>query len=98
VDFAETGERALELIRSQRYSVIFLDNTLPDADAYDFCGQIRRHPQHRDAVVVMLMSESSAADRVMGLLAGFDNYLVKPIQTDKFNDLWTELLRPAASI
>jgi CheY-like chemotaxis protein len=97
-DFAETLERALELIESHRYSVIFLDNTLPDGDAYDFCGQIKKHPLQGEATVVMLTAESSPADRVMGLLAGFDNYLVKPIQTATFNDLLTELLRSPAAI
>jgi CheY-like chemotaxis protein len=98
VDFAETIERALELIESHRYSVIFLDNTLPDGDAYDFCGQIKKHPLHSEAIVVMLTADSSPADQVMGLLAGFDNFLVKPIQTATFNDLLTGLLRPPAAI
>jgi twitching motility two-component system response regulator PilG len=98
VDFAESGERALELIDAQRYSVIFLDGTLPDEDAYEVCGRIKKHPLQREAVVVMLTSSSSPADRVMGVLAGFDNYLVKPIQRAMFNNLAAELVRPAAAI
>lgn len=98
VDFAETGERALELIDVHRYSIIFLDGTLPDEDAYEICGQIKKHPLQRDVVVVMLTSSSSPADRVMGMLAGFDNYLVKPIQRAMFNDLAADLVRPAAAI
>jgi two-component system, cell cycle response regulator len=98
VDFAETGERALELTDTNRYSVIFLDGTLPDEDAYELCGRIKKQPLQREAVVVMLTSSSSPADRVMGLLAGFDNYLVKPIQREMFNDLAAELVRPAAAI
>jgi CheY-like chemotaxis protein len=98
VDFAETGERALELIQSHRYSVIFLDNTLPDRDAHVFCGQIKKHPLHREAIVVMLTADPSPASRVMGLLAGFDNYLAKPIQTAAFGELLAEVLRPATTI
>jgi twitching motility two-component system response regulator PilG len=98
VDFAETGERALELIDAHRYSIIFLDGTLPDEDAYELCGRIKKHPLQREAVVVMLTSSSSPADRVMGLLAGFDNYLVKPIQRAMFNGLAADLVRPAAAI
>lgn len=97
-DFAETGAQALELVQLHRYSHIFLDNTLPDRDAYDFCGQIRKHSLQSEATVVMLTADPSAADRVMGLLAGFDNYLVKPIQTTAFNDLLAGLARPAAAI
>ena len=97
-DFAETGARALELVQLHRYSHIFLDNTLPDRDAYDFCGQIKKHSLQSEATVVMLTADPSAADRVMGLLAGFDNYLAKPIQTTAFNDLLAGLARPAAAI
>ena len=96
VEFAETGERALKMIDSRRYSAIFLDGTLADEDAYEICGQIKRHPLQQAAVVVMLTCGASPADRVMGALAGFDNYLVKPIHPAMFNDLAAELVRPAA--
>jgi CheY-like chemotaxis protein len=98
VDFADTGGRALELTDTHRYSVIFLDDTLPDEDAFELCGRIKKLPLQRDAVVVMLTSGSSSADRVMGLLAGFDNYLHKPIQRTMFNHLAAEFVRPAAAI
>jgi len=98
VEFAETGERALKMVDSRRYSVIFLDGTLADEDAYEICGQIKRHPLQREAVVVMLTSGASPADRVMGALAGFDNYLVKPIHPAMFNHLAAELVRPAATL
>jgi CheY-like chemotaxis protein len=98
VEFAETGERALKMIDSRRYSVIFLDGTLADEDAYEICGRIKRHPLQQEAVVVMLTCGASPADRVMGALAGFDNYLVKPIHPAMFNDLAAELVRPAAAL
>ena len=98
LDFAASAARALELMDAHGYSVIFLDATLPDQDAYELCGRIKRHPSQRDAVVVMLTGGLTAAERVMGLLAGFDNYLVKPIQPAMFNELATEILRPATAI
>ena len=98
LDFAETGERALELTEAHRYSVIFLDRTLPDRDAYDLCGRIKKRPLQKEAVMVMLTSSSAPADRAMGLLAGFDNYLSKPIKPAVFNNLAADLVRPAAGI
>ena len=98
MDFAETGERALELIDAHRYSVIFLDSTLPDWDTYELCERIKKNALQGEAVLVMVASQSSPADRVMGVLAGFDNFLIKPIQSTKFNDLVAELVRPAAAI
>jgi CheY-like chemotaxis protein len=96
LDFADTADQALELLATNRYSVIFLDGTLQDEDVYDLCGRIKKHPLQNQAVVVMLTRSASPADRVMGMLAGFDNYLLKPIQRETFNELVAEIVRPAA--
>jgi DNA-binding response OmpR family regulator len=98
VDFAATGGQALQLIDTHAYGIIFLDVTLPDEDAYEICGRIKKHPLQQGATVVMLTSSSSSADRVMGVLAGFDNCLVKPVQRGAFSELAAELLRPSAAI
>lgn len=98
VDFAESGAQALELIDARSYSVIFLDERLPDQDAYELPGIIKRHARQRQAVVVMLTDSSSPADQVMGLLAGFDNFLLKPVQRAQFNELAPELVRSAAAV
>jgi DNA-binding response OmpR family regulator len=98
VDFAETGMRALELIEQRPYSVVFLDVGLPDEDAYEICGLIKRNPLQQGVVAVMLTKSSSAADQVMGMLAGFDNCLVKPIKPDVLAELAAELLRPSMVI
>ena len=98
LDFADTGAHALELMSTNGYSVIFLDGTLPDEDVYDLSALIKKHPLQARAVVVMLTSSASPADRVMGMLAGFDNYLLKPIQRETFNDLVAEIVRPAAAV
>jgi CheY-like chemotaxis protein len=98
VDFAETGKRALQLIDAHAYSIIFLDVTLPDEDAYEVCGRIRKHPLQERATVVMLTRNASSADRVMSILAGFDHCLVKPIQPEAVGKLAVELTRPPAAI
>ena len=98
VDFAATGKQALELIDAHRYSMIFIDGVLPDEHAFEICARIRKHPLQQDAAVVMLTSNPSPPDRVMGMLAGFDNYLTKPIQREMFDGLAATLMRPAAAI
>ena len=98
VDFAETGGLALKLIDTHAYAIIFLDMTLPDEDAYEICGRIKKHPLQQGATVVMLTGNSSSADRVMGMLAGFDNCLVKPVRRGAVSELAAELARPPAAI
>jgi CheY-like chemotaxis protein len=97
VDFAESGELALKLIDRYAYSVIFLDAMLPD-DAYEICGRIKKHPLQQRASTVMLTCNASPAERVMGMLAGFDNFLAKPIRREGITELAAELARPAAVI
>jgi CheY-like chemotaxis protein len=98
VDFAESGERALKLIDVYAYSVIFLDAMLPDDDAYEICGRIKKHPLQQRASAVMLTCNASPAERVMGMLAGFDNFLAKPVRREGVSELAAELAQPAATI
>ena len=98
VDFAESGEMALKLIDVYTYSVIFLDTMLLDDDAYEICGRIKKHPLQQGASAVMLTSNASPAARVMGMLAGFDHFLAKPIRREGIVDLAAELARPGAVI
>ena len=98
VDFAESSEQALKLINIYRYSVIFLDAMLPDDDAYEICAQIKKHPLQQRASTVMLSGNASPAERVMGMLAGFDNFLAKPIGREGVSELAAELGRPAPAL
>jgi DNA-binding response OmpR family regulator len=71
---------------------------LPDDDAYEICGRIKKHPLQQRASTVMLTCNASPAERVMGMLAGFDNFLAKPIRREGISELAAEFARPAAVI
>jgi DNA-binding response OmpR family regulator len=98
VDFADSSELALKLIETYAYSVIFLDSMLPDDGAYEICGRIKQHSLQQRASTVMLTGTTSPAERVMGMLAGFDSFLAKPICPEGISELAAELARPAASL
>jgi CheY-like chemotaxis protein len=98
VDFAESGAQALKLIDIYTYSVILLDAMLPDDDAYEICARVKKHPLQQRASTVMLSGNASPAERVMGMLAGFDNFLAKPIRREGVSELAAELGRPAPAI
>jgi twitching motility two-component system response regulator PilG len=78
IEFAEDGEKALELIGHNAYDIIFLDVILPGMDGYEIC-KVVKSGAHRHTPVIMLTSASSPADRVKGKLAGCDTYLIKPV-------------------
>lgn len=83
VDYAESGEQALEMINNHRYNAIFLETALPGVDGYDVCKTIKSRPDRRRIAVIFVSSRTSTFDRVKGAMAGCDAFLAKPIDQDK---------------
>jgi DNA-binding response OmpR family regulator len=73
---AHDGETALELIFSELPDLIILDVMLPDIDGLSVCRQIRE--AEVQTPILMLTAKDAIPDRVAGLEAGADDYLVKP--------------------
>jgi two-component system, OmpR family, response regulator len=76
VDVAYTGEDALSQADEQDYDAVVLDVMLPGLDGFAVCQELRRAA--RWVPVLMLTARSEVADRIRGLDAGADDYLVKP--------------------
>jgi two-component system OmpR family response regulator len=75
-DLVTTGQDAIVRAGATDYAVIVLDVMLPDLDGFDVCRSLRS--QHVDSPVLMLTARDGIPDRVHGLNAGADDYLVKP--------------------
>ncbi|MBC7503118.1 MAG: response regulator [Herminiimonas sp.] len=82
VDYAETGEAAIDMAQSKSYACIFLDVMMPGIDGYQVCKMIKSSPATKTTAVVMLSSKSSAFDKFRGNWAGCDAYLGKPVGED----------------
>ena len=76
VDLARRGDEADELIYVNRYDIVVLDVMLPGADGLSLCRKWRE--RGFSGPVLMLTGKDSVQDRVQGLDAGADDYLVKP--------------------
>jgi two-component system OmpR family response regulator len=76
VEVAHDGARALAAATSTAFDVIVLDVMLPELDGFSVCRRLRE--ARRPAAVLMLTARGSVEDRVNGLDAGADDYLVKP--------------------
>jgi two-component system OmpR family response regulator len=76
VDTAASGEDALGWIASTSYDLILLDLMLPDISGFAFCRQLRAHGN--TTPILVLTARDAVPDRVAGLDAGADDYLVKP--------------------
>ena len=76
VDVAYTGEDALAKASTDGYDAVVLDVMLPGVDGFEVCEALRR--DQRWLPVLMLTARADVADRIRGLDAGADDYLVKP--------------------
>jgi two-component system OmpR family response regulator len=75
-DVAERGEEALWMADAVDYDAIVLDVMLPGLDGFETCRRLRARGNW--APVLMLTARDAVGDRVNGLDAGADDYLVKP--------------------
>jgi DNA-binding response OmpR family regulator len=76
VEVANDGERGLQLALENEYDLLLLDRMLPNMDGLTICAELRR--RRRRTPILMLTARGAVADRVSGLEAGADDYLVKP--------------------
>jgi two-component system OmpR family response regulator len=75
-DVALDGERAIEMARATEYDVILVDVMLPGIDGFEVCRRLRDAGVWSPAL--MLTARDAVEDRIAGLDAGADDYLVKP--------------------
>jgi DNA-binding response OmpR family regulator len=76
VDAAYDGEEGLAKAMKNNYSLILLDIMLPKKDGITLCKELREREIHTP--VIMLTARGSTEDKVAGLNAGADDYLIKP--------------------
>lgn len=76
VDYARTGVEALDWADLVEYDLIVLDIMLPETDGISVCRRLRSNGNQ--AAILMLTARDTVDDRVRGLDAGADDYLVKP--------------------
>ena len=76
VDVAYTGGEALDWAAAAPYDAIILDVLLPEKDGFTVCRELRERGERTP--IIMLTARDSVDDRVRGLDAGADDYLIKP--------------------
>lgn len=77
VDLAYDGEAGFDLAASEEYDVIILDLLLPKMDGVTLCRKLRTE-ENIHTPVLILTAKGQLEDKVEGLNAGADDYLVKP--------------------
>ncbi len=81
VKVARDGKEALKLYKEQRFNLVILDIMLPYVDGLQVCETIRL--TDKQIPILMLSAKHSGQDRIAGLKAGADDYLVKPFNLEE---------------
>ena len=81
VDVSSDGQSGLELAQTCEYDLILLDWMLPKLDGLNFCKRLRA--QGNRTPLLIMTANDTHTNRVIGLDAGADDYLVKPFDVDE---------------
>jgi DNA-binding response OmpR family regulator len=81
VDVLEDGNAAASFLKGEHCDLVILDINLPGRDGLDVLADMRQREDHTP--VILLTARAATEDRVAGLDAGADDYLVKPFEMDE---------------
>ena len=95
VEVAGDGEDALAQLRAGVFDAVVLDVMMPGCDGIEVCERLRAEGDQLP--VLMLTARDAVRDRVVGLEAGADDYLVKPFANEELVARVRALLRRAGS-
>jgi two-component system response regulator MprA len=91
VEVARDGEEALAWLEARSFDAVVLDVMLPGRDGFEVCERMRAEDDQLP--VLMLTARDAVRDRVAGLRAGADDYLVKPFANEELVARVQALLR-----
>ena len=75
---AESGAKALEIVKADYYDIILLDVGLPDMDGREVCRLMRRNGVR--SPIIMLTGADTDSDAILGLDSGANDYVTKPFR------------------
>ncbi len=83
---AYTGQEALEMTRRERPDLVLMDLSLPIVDVWTAARELKLDPQTASIPLLALTAHTLPGDRQRALDAGFNGYISKPINVQRFNE------------
>ncbi|MDR1411403.1 MAG: response regulator [Spirochaetaceae bacterium] len=91
IDTCLSGAKAIEMIKLNKYDIVFMDHMMPGMDGIAAAAAIRAmgagDPYYRGLPVIMLTANAVSGQREMFLRNGIDDFLPKPIEVKHLNDI-----------
>ena len=96
IDTVTSGMEALEKIRATRYDIIFLDHRMPEMDGIQtfHAMQEQKENANKDTPVIALTANAISGSREMYFKEGFTNYMSKPVDPIKLEEMILQYLPP----
>lgn len=77
------GEDALEAIKNEKPSLVFLDVMMPKMSGFDVCHTVKNDLGMKDVYIVLLTAKGQKFDKQRGAEVGCDIYMTKPFNPDE---------------
>ena len=88
---AENGQKAYQLLETNKIDLVLLDWNMPEMDGMEFLKKVRAMPDYKDLPIIMVTSESAKYNVVEALQAGATDYIVKPVHDKVFMQKLSEI-------
>lgn len=92
IDSVGSAKEALSKIDENGYDLLMLDIIMPEMNGLELCKMIRGRENYRETPIVFLTAKSREEDKAMGLEAGANLFLSKPISPEKLLAIVSETL------
>ena len=96
VDTAQSGPDGIELCREHKYDIVFMDQMMPEMDGIEAMQRIRQLNGHYapggSGKIIVLTADAIKGTREMLIHQGFDEYLGKPINLKRLEDLLRQMV------
>lgn len=98
VDVAESGYKAIELLKTVKYDLIFMDHMMPEMDGVETTAHIREMDGdfYRNVPIVALTANAISEAKDMFLNSGFNDFIAKPIEMSELNRVLKTFVQPKA--
>jgi DNA-binding response OmpR family regulator len=88
-----SGKEAIQKLKDEKLDMILLDVMMPEISGYEVCKIVKNNPETQFVPVLMLTALSELEDRIKGIEAGADDFLIKPINRLELKTRIKSLLR-----
>src|SRR5216117_2758631 len=80
--FANDGEQALNMAKSEKPNLVLLDVVMPRVDGFQVCRRIKKDPETAHIPIILVSSKSEESDKFWGIKQGASDYIAKPFQPE----------------